>query len=366
MSTTLIVRDATLVINGAPEKRGEPGEHLARRLAAVAEMDPSMVEECAEVLLGASTGDQPDPEVLEAMIVIALALPTLAARFGLTPTTTGRRLAARLERLGQTERALALLEVLVQCLPGEKELERDLGALMRRQGMVRDLADRYLERAQSLIREGRTQEGVGWLREILQLDRGRRDVARMIRDLRFQEVSAAKNRQIRWKVVITTLLFSLGVSFVALRETRVLDKYRSLPPAVDENLGALRRRLTSVEGFMEEHPAWHRTFHLVKERSELRIAIEKLEEERRIAAERHDAAQRESIMSAEAARHRAMEKIAIDDLQGALEEFQRALEAGGPTWPGYEQVQRDAASVMDFIRKQEADETETREEQGSQ
>lgn len=350
MSTTLIVRDATLVINGAPEKRGEPGEHLRRRLQEVTDMDLGMVEECADVLLTASAGEEPDPEVLEALIVIAIAQPTLAARMGLSPSTTGRRLAARLERLGQTERAMALLDVLVDSLPGEQALERDLGAVMRRQGMVRDLADRYLDRAQSLIREGRTQEAVGWLREILQLDRNRKDVARLIRDLRFQEASAAKSRQIRWRFVVFALLGSLGLSFVLFREVKLLDEYRAMPQVAEGNLGAMHRRLASLESFMDRHPAWHRTFHLLKERSALRIEVERLQEARRVESEREDERRREAMLTAEAARHRAMEKIAIGDLRGALAEFQQALQAGGPDWSDYEQVQRDAASVREFMR----------------
>src|SRR5262245_45623335 len=98
MSTTLIVRDATLAINGAPEKRDEPRQHLRKRVAEVAHMDPRTAQECVEVLSSVSEGDGADPDVLEALVIIAVAMPKLAERLDMATVDTGRRLAQRLER----------------------------------------------------------------------------------------------------------------------------------------------------------------------------------------------------------------------------------------------------------------------------
>src|SRR6185436_5780591 len=70
MTTTLIVRDATLAINGAPEKRREPREHLRLRVAEVAHMEERTAEECVEVLTAVAGGDGAEAEVLEALVIV--------------------------------------------------------------------------------------------------------------------------------------------------------------------------------------------------------------------------------------------------------------------------------------------------------
>ncbi len=260
--------------------------------------------------------------------------------------------------MGQTEHAMSLLELLVEQIPGEQSLERDLGAVMRRKGMVRDLADRYLERAQSLIREGRTQEAIGWLREILQLDRNRKDVARLIRDLRFQEQSLAKSRQVRWRVVLGALALSLASSVLILREIKLLEEYRHLPPVVDGSPTSIQERLASLERFIDANPAWHRSFHVVKERSALRLDLDRLEERRLVLQQREEQNARERVLSAEAAMHRAHAFVDSREWSRALVEFEQALELGGEDWPEWDQVKRDVEAISKYL----TEETEEGEE----
>ncbi len=318
-------------------------------------MELGLIEECAEVLMTAANGEESDPEVLEALILIGIAQPRLAGRMGFTPSSTGRRLAARLERLGQTDHAMALLELLVEQIPGEHALERDLGAVMRRQGMVQDLADRYLERAQSLIREGRTQEAIGWLREILQLDRNRKDVARLIRDLRFQERSLAKSRQVRWRFVLGALTLSLALSVLIIREIKLLDEYRHIPPVVEGVPNSVHERLASLERFIDVNSAWHRSFHLLKERSNLRLDIDRIEERKLVLDQRAEQKIRERELSAEAAKHRGHAFADATDWKKALMEFENALELGGDDWEHLEQVQRDVEAINKYVEGEEAE-----------
>ncbi|MAB79066.1 MAG: hypothetical protein CMJ89_06895 [Planctomycetes bacterium] len=351
MTTTLIVRDATLVINGAPEKRKNPGLHLPRRLSEVEGMEIGLVEECAEVLLTAAGGEESAPEVLEALILIAIAHESIGARMGLTPASTGRRLAARFERAGKAENALGLLEFLVEELPGEPFIERDLAAVMRRQGVVRDLADRYFERAKSLIREGRAEEAMGWLRETLQIDRSRKDVVRLIRDLRFQEHALAQSRQVRWRFVAMALAVSLGLSFIIIREVRLLDQYRQIPEAVPGNPHSTEERLVVLESFIKANPAWHRAFHVLQERSTLRIETDRIEELRNELQQREDQKTGERLLSAEAAMYRGMTLSDGTEWRSALDEFKKALEWGGENWEHREQVQRDVEAIAEFLRE---------------
>jgi tetratricopeptide (TPR) repeat protein len=303
-----------------------------------------------EVLSSAASGEQADPEVLEALIIVGLAHPVLASRMSVVPVNTGRRLAVRLERRGEIDRTLALLEVLLAHFPGQDTLERDLAAVMRRQGMVQNLVERYFERAQRLIREGRHQEAIGWLREVLQLDRSRKDAARLIRDLRFRANSSVRHRSVRWKVVVSALALSVGLSFLALREIRLREKFKSIPQAAGENLGSLRRRLGDLEEFFERYPVWHGAFAVVSERSKLRVAVERLEAQERAAKDAQEARERERVEGAQLARNRGKMKAGSGDIAAALAEFELALQLGGPDWPQRQEVEKDVAAMRAYLR----------------
>jgi len=60
MANTLIVRDATLAINGAPEARCDARDHLRLRVAEVQVMDPETLAACAEVLRSSGSGENVD------------------------------------------------------------------------------------------------------------------------------------------------------------------------------------------------------------------------------------------------------------------------------------------------------------------
>lgn len=346
MTTTLIVRDATLAINGAPEKRGEPREHLKLRVAEVGHMDPRTAEECVEVLSAVAGGDGADPDVLEALVVIGLAQSRLAQRLNLPTEATGRRLAVRLERSGDIDRSLAVLELLQQHFPGQAALEHDLAQLMRRQGMVQDLVSRYFERAKRLVHEGRSHEAAGWLREVLQLDPSRKDAARLLRNLRFKTTARSKKRSGGGiAFVLATALLAFGVFYELVREFRLREEFLSLPIAGADSVPVIKRRLTDLEQFVEKHPVWHGMFQVLTERSELRIQLAVLEEQARQERETAERAVRERLEAADLHRERGLMRIQGGDTRGALEAFRQALEAGGPDWPHHARVSRDVSDL---------------------
>lgn len=343
MSTTLIVRDATLAINGAPEKRDEPRAHLRLRVAEVAHMDPQAADECAEVLLSVATGEGADPEVLEALVILSLAHPKLAKRLELDSVGTGRRMAAALDRGGDPDRAFAVLELLQQHHPGQPTLERDLAQLMRRQGMVKDLVGRYYDRARKLVREGRHGEAAGWLREILQLDPGRKDAARLLRDLRFKRGPRPKGRSFAFRPLFLVAVLGLGASYLALRELRLRGEFVALPQAAGENPEVLRRRLGELERFVESHPLWHGALRALTERTDLRLRIALLEERERTQREAAQRTERERLDAAELCRARGLMHVQSGDAKRGLEALREALAYGGPEWPAFEQVSRDVS-----------------------
>lgn len=353
MTTTLIVRDAILAINGAPEKRSEHREHLRARIAEVARMEPRTAEECVEALSGVADGEGAEPDVLEALIIVALAQPDLAERLGLATVTIGRRLASRLEKLAEIERTVAVLELLQQHFPGNDSLEHDLAQLMRRQGMIQDLVDRYFGRARSLLREGRNEEAAGWLREVLQLDPSRKDAARMIRNLRFKRSGAGKSSLSSGaRFLLVTLALSVGATYAVLRELRLRDEFRTLPQASEARPESIEKRLAALERFVKAHPVWHGALGVLSERSDLRVQMQVLRDRQRLAAEQEERSRVERLENASLCRARGMQLFEEGDLSGALEAFRESLRYGGETWSERENVAKDVADLEAHLRSQ--------------
>jgi len=354
MTHTLIVRDATMAVNGAPETRGEPDSHLRRRVGEVSGFDRKTVEECLVVLSkSVGGGEDDDPEVLEALMVLGISQPGLVKQAGISPITTGRRLAAQLERKGESEHALAVLELLAEQFQGHKGVERDLAGLMRRQGMVRDLAERYLAQANALLKQGRTDEAIEWLREVLALDRSRKDVARMIRDLRYQELDTRQERKKRWRVASLSLGLSLLVTTGFLREYVIRGRFEEITPFASGDLGSMRKRLVALEQFMQENPIWHGSLKVLGERAHLRVEIDRIQQQQMLEEDARHAELVKRRDESNVARERGLSAFDSGDYQAALAEFQRALELAPPDWPVRDRVVRDIEAIETFLADRE-------------
>jgi hypothetical protein len=140
-------------------------------------------------------------------------------------------------------------------------------------------------------------------------------------------------------------LLALGASYLALRELRLRGEFLALPQAVQGNAESMRRRLGEVERFVEHHPLWLGALRALGERTELRLKIALLAERDRLEREATERAERERLESAELCRARGLMHVQSGDLRRALESFREALAYGGPEWPAFEQVSRDADTL---------------------
>jgi Flp pilus assembly protein TadD len=350
--STLIVRDATLAVNGAPEARGQAAQHLNRRIVEVAGMDHATVEECLEVLQPfAGTGEECDVEVLLALTVLGLAQAELAEAKGLSAVAVGRRLASHLEQAGETSSALEVVERLREAFPTHAALERDHDAILRRLGMVQDLADRYFVRAQSLLDAGNEEEALGWLREVLLLDGSRSDAARLIRDLRLKSSGGRRRRPLVTPQVLIATLIPLALVALVFREVKLAGEFETLPSANLEDLTSSKKRLDSVESFLEQHILWHGTFSTLAERSELRVRVEQLEREEEDRLAREALRNEERAVEATLIRRRGVMHIDVADFEAALADFREALEVAPEGWSERQQVERDVAAVIEYMEE---------------
>ena len=195
----------------------DPQALSGRMESAAEEFDRRTATAFCEALLDQLGDDPGNVRLLEALVILGLAHPAVLSRARISLAVEGRRLAILLERGGEPERARALLEFLAAKLPGERTIDQELAALLRRTGGTEDLVERYLDRAHASVERGRIGEAIPWLQEVLLLDRTRRDVARMIRDLRYGEAARARSsrRRTRWAVGLATVtaLATVGVAW---------------------------------------------------------------------------------------------------------------------------------------------------------
>ena len=351
-NAALIVRDAALAINGASDSQQSAHQLLLSRVAEVSGYEDAFLADCLDVLQASVRGSSSDPEALLAVVIIGLARPELAQERKLSPAAAGRKLAAAWEKAGDADGARELLESCVERFPGHKALERDLAALMRRTGQVDELVDRYLARSKELLKQGRNDEAVTWLREVLQLDRSRKDVARTIRDLRFQQIDRVKHRRSRRRVALVTLVASVLISAGLLREIQLAESYRTLPEAGPADLVGMRARLAGLETFIEQHPLWHGSLRALEERTALRLEVDRVADAERRVQERRAADLQQRRDEAELARKRGVILARDGNYAGALVEFEAALRVATTDWEQRERVQRDVDAISTYLEDQ--------------
>ena len=319
------------------------------RIGAVAGYDRKTAEKCARSLLAAGGAESDDAEILESLTMLGVAHPKLAERLGFSPVPAGRRLAACLERAGTGERARSVLELLAARFPDHRGVDRDLAAVMRRQGSTEELIQRRLDRAQGYLDEGDSEEAIACLREVLQLDRSRKDVARLIRDLRYEDEDERRRARRRARLAFVTLALSALITVVGVREVSLRREFAGLPTAGMDDLDELRMRGLAVEEFVVAHPVWHGAFASRRELTRVRARLTELEARALEAQERHDRDLRSRLRNAEGARERGDALANAGDLDGALEALHEAQRLAPEDWDQLAQVVSDIAAIEQHL-----------------
>ena len=356
----VIVEEVVATLTGSAEgaKRGDVRVQIER---ATRDLDAHTAESFCKALLELLAEDPSSVRGLEAMLILGLAHPNLLEQHRIPIVQEGRRLAVLLERGGEVERAQTLLEVLSGHCPTDRGVERELSGIMRRSGSLDRLVERHLRRAEDAIRGGRREEAVHWLREVLVLDRSRRDVARMIRDLRYEDT----DRRNRWRrrlqvAALLAVLSAAGVG-VVLREQRIEAEYAQLPHTDARDVAQMRAQLQVLDEWIAKNPLWLGMFDAGRERSRLRTDIEQIEaaqhEAQRLALATHAkqeiAAEAERVLGRNAAEH--------NDFAVAHEHFQRALELAPADWAARAQVQTDVAAITAWLQRSEVSQREQKQ-----
>ena len=344
----LIVEDVVSALTGSTEP-GTPASDLRSQLErAAAEFDKRTADAFGRALLDSLCEDPGNLRQLEALLILGLAHPDVLERHRISLAVEGRRLAVLLERAGEVERARGVLELLAGHMPGERTIDHELAGILRRSGNTDELVERYLARAERAVEEGRINEAIPWLQEILLLDRTRRDVARMIRDLRYQEAERLARRGRRSRLLVLLVLVSAGLTALVGRELDIRREMGQLVTAREEDPDTLYQRRQGLERLIQRHRFWLGFFAAAAERDELTQLIADYEHEASRRARAREAEDRRLTEMAEAARMRALMYSERGDFEQALADFEKALSLAREDWEHREQVEADVAALRNW------------------
>jgi hypothetical protein len=194
------VADVVEALLGSEYETSDPCDFEAQSTRVAEEVDATTAEAYCRRLLAHLADDPQGVHELTALIVLGLAHPAVLETHRIPLGQEGRRLAHLLERDEQADRAQRLLELIAARSPEDRQIDHELASMMRRTGNADRLVERYMRRAEECVAGDRTKEAISWLQEILLIDRSRRDVARMIRDLRWGD----QEKRVRWRSRLRT------------------------------------------------------------------------------------------------------------------------------------------------------------------
>ncbi|MCP3919835.1 MAG: hypothetical protein GY711_30235 [bacterium] len=344
----LIVEDVVSTLTGGEALPQNVEDLRAQMERAAAEFDRRTADAFGRALLDSLTDDPGNLRQLEALLILGLAHPDVLGRHRISIAVEGRRLAVLLERSGEIDRARSVLELLANHLPEERSIDHELAGILRRSGKTDELVERYLARAHQAVEAGKVSEAIPWLQEILLLDRTRRDVARMIRDLRYEEADREARTSRRNKILISLVLVSAVSTAVIGREVKLHKDYQKIgqvDPRRDETVVA---RKAAIEAFIEKNRFWAGLFDATKERDALSEQIGRNEREA-ASAEKRVVVQHERVTEmADAARVQALIYSERGDFHRALAEFQKSLSLAPEGWEHSERVRADIAALEDW------------------
>lgn len=340
-----IVEQIVEALKGDPSERFEDLVTHAGELKGVTSM--------AKLLREHVEAEPDDAGPLEALVILCFARPKLQRRVRFNLVVEARRLAALIRRDGDPHRAQEVLELLARATPGNRRVEKDLAAVMRRTGNTDQLVEQYMARAAEAESRGRRRDAITWLREVLLLDPGRRDAARMIRDLQYESrrVKGAWRRTVRIAGLLVVL--AAGVFLLVTRDMQISQEYRELPAARQGDRQSLEQRLASVDALIQGNPLWLGMFAAGRERGELRSEIERLHAQEAREARQVEDQLTERRIHAETALVRARRAVEALDMKGAIEQYELALGVAPEDWSERERAEADLAAVKRFEQEQD-------------
>lgn len=352
-NTPVIVEDVVTSLTG--EVARGPGARTAfkeRMQRAMDEFDVRTAEAFARALIDSLTQAPDDVRQLEALVILGLSHPEVLEKNRISLDKEAERLVVLLQQSGQDERADSLQELLDERMTVETV---DPGAVADRARAHNDehrqLVERYLRRADEAVLSGHTKEAIACLQEVMGLEPGRRDVARMIRGLRQRqrETRSKARRRIKYYALALVVLGIAG--FLWTREESLRSEYSALAPARANDTAALRTRLEEVESLISREHVWFGMGEVLSERQRLRDELQRLADDAERARHEHAMNAVDRLLEADAARERGVLLAQRAQFTEAAADLRRALELAPADWEHRKRVQSDLAAIESLVKR---------------
>lgn len=353
-NTTELAADVMEALSGPTEGADRSGTAFRENVErAESEFEIEQLATSVQALVKRLGEDPTDLRALESLIVLGLAHPDALEHDGIPLAQEGKRLAVLFEHRGETDRAHALLEMLAERMPADKRIGHQLASMLRRNGKSDRLLERYLSRANDAVAADRPEDAIPWLQEALLVDRSRRDIARMIRDLRFQ-VAERRSRMLRGvKRVVSAVCIAGVIGAAVWWERHVESMYAELPVADVKDLRSLRERLASLDGLMESYPIWLGMLKASSERADLRVGIQKLVSAQADAERAREEERVRRLAQADSAKLRGDMHMENGNFAAALADYQESLTSAPDPWPMRERVEANIAALSRWQTEQQ-------------
>ncbi len=390
----LFVDDVVTALTGTVEASNDAGLALQDQMKrATDEFDLRTAEAFARALLEALCQDPIDPRRLEALLILGLAHPTILERHRISLPKEGERLAAMLIAQGQNDRARTLMAVIAKAVasappedPAETVLIDDAddeplvfttparpaptpfqakavqpaptpasnpAAVAAAASNERDHAkiEALLRKADEQAARGRTSDAIHCLQQVVALDRNRRDVARMIHDLRWQDQERRARTVRRLKLAVLVVLLAAGITGLVWRESGIRRRFAAIPAATEGDVSSMRARLDAIDGMIAGERAWFGMSSAVLERGELVNELQVIEDAAAAKIAAAALVRTQSSELAEVSRTSGMLLAQQGKFEDAVVELRRALELGGAAWSQRQDVESNVTAITEWIEK---------------
>lgn len=341
----LNVDDVIAAIYAGSVEGGPNGNLKAQVKRVSVELGRRKAHQFTRRLLDSLAQNSEDAVQLEALVVLGFAHPDVMRKNHITLASEGRRLSKLLEKQERNDRAREVLELLCERYPDDRNLELELAGVVRRSGKTEELIERYLERAQEHFGRKELDLALPWLQQIIALDRNRKDVTRMIADIRHHQSNRRHSARSNRRFVVVFLMVGALLAGLGYREWNIHQETESIPIADRKDLNSMAARMSALQGLLGDHQLWLGRNRVMREVSELEAASQTLREEAQAAQAQEQQALEEKRTQAEYLRQEGLKAADLGDWSTAREQFQAALLAAPQDWEHRATLKKDIQAI---------------------
>ena len=346
--SNLIIEDVINALYADGVEGGPIGNLRAQVRRVHVELGRRKASAFTKKLLNSLTENPDELIQLEALVMLGFAHPEVARKHHIALATEGRRLGMLLEKAGRVDRAQEVFELLCDYAPTDRTMEIELAGVIRRAGNTDELIERYMERALEHMAAGESKEALPWLQEVLSLDRNRKDVSAMIRDVRHDQHHRLTSKRSNRRFAVVFLLVLGVAAAIGYRERKLHSSYMAIPAVEEGNVLSMGARMASLELFQSENPYWLGKSRVEREitalAAEVQESLFQMVEAEKARAQAHA----DKVAEADNFRRLGLQSSDLGLFSKARVHFESALKVAPADWPHVATLARDVKAIREM------------------